>query len=131
MNEIFTRIWENLAGRVGGAMSFRLVLRPAMAIFFAIRDGLKDARLKRSPYFWVVFSDSAQRWDLLREGWKAVIKVFLMAIVIDAVYQYREFAWFYPGEALLVAFSLAFVPYVLLRGPVNRIARGGKQILKG
>ena len=54
-----------------------------------------------------------------------------MAIVIDAVYQYREFAWFYPGEALLVAFSLAFVPYVLLRGPVNRIARGGKQILKG
>ena len=28
-----------------------------------------------------------------------------------------------PGEALLVAFLLAVVPYVLIRGPVSRIAR--------
>jgi hypothetical protein len=27
------------------------------------------------------------------------------------------------GEALLVAFLLAFVPYLLIRGPANRIAR--------
>jgi len=29
----------------------------------------------------------------------------------------------YPGEALIVAFLLAFVPYLLILGPVNRIAR--------
>jgi len=45
MDEMLTRIWENLAGRVGGAMSFRLILQPAVALFFGIRDGLKDARL--------------------------------------------------------------------------------------
>ena len=52
-----------------------------------------------------------------------MIKVFIMAVLIDAVYQYIELSWFYPGEALIVAFILAFIPYLLIRGPVNRIAR--------
>ena len=30
----------------------------------------------------------------------------------------------YPGEAIGVAFFLAIVPYLLLRGAVTRIARG-------
>ena len=38
------------------------------------------------------------------------MKVFIMAVLIDSVYQYWELAWFYPGEALI-------------SGPVNRIAR--------
>ena len=29
----------------------------------------------------------------------------------------------YPNEALVVAIVLAFVPYLLIRGPVDRIAR--------
>ena len=123
MEELLARLWDNLAGRVGGAMSFRLILQPAVAIFFAIRDGLKDARENRPPYFWTIFFDSSQRKDLLHEGWKAVMKVFIMAVVIDAVYQYLQLGWFYPGEALIVAFILAFIPYLLIRGPVNRIAR--------
>ena len=126
MEDLLTRIWENLVGRIGGAMSFRLILQPAVAIFFAIRDGRKDAREGWAPYFWTIFSDPAQRRDLLREGWKAVVKVFVMAVIIDGVYQYLELSWFYPGEALIVAFVLAFVPYLLIRGPVNRIARAGK-----
>ncbi len=123
MEELLARFWDNLAGRVGGAMSFRLILQPAVAIFFAIRDGLKDARANRPPYFWTIFFDSSQRKDLLHEGWKAVVKVFIMAVLIDAVYQYLQLAWFYPGEAVITAFVLAFVPYLLIRGPVNRIAR--------
>lgn len=123
MDELLTRVWDNLVGRIGGAMSFRLILQPAVAIFFAIRDGRKDAREGRPPYFWTIFSDPAQRSALLHEGWKAVAKVFVMAVVIDVVYQYVVFRWFYPGEALIVAFILAFVPYLLIRGPVNRIAR--------
>jgi hypothetical protein len=121
--EELTRLWENLTGRIGGAMSFRLILQPAVAIYFAVRDGLNDARAQRPLYSWTVFTDPAQRTELLREGWKAVIKVFIMAVLIDAVYQYIQLSWFYPGEALIVAFILAFVPYLLIRGPVNRIAR--------
>jgi hypothetical protein len=46
-----------------------------------------------------------------------------MAVLIDAVYQYIQLSWFYPGEALIVAFVLAFLPYLLIRGPINRLAR--------
>lgn len=60
---------------------------------------------------------------MLRDGWKAVGKVFVIAVIIDLVYQLIVFRWFYPVEALLVAAILAFVPYLLIRGPVNRIAR--------
>ena len=123
MEEIATRLWENLAGRIGGAMSFRLILQPAVAIYFAIRDGLNDARAQRPLYSWTVLTDPAHRSEFLHEGWKAVIKVFTMAVLIDAVYQYIALSWFYPGEALIVAFVLAFLPYLLIRGPVNRIAR--------
>lgn len=123
MDELLTRIWENLTGRLGGPMKFRFLLQPTMAAVFAIRAGLKDAREGRPAYFWTIFTDPSQRHELLREGWKAVSKVFIVAVVIDVVYQYLVFRWFYPGEALIVAFVLAFVPYLLIRGPVNRIAR--------
>lgn len=123
MEELLARIWENLAGRLDGPMKFRLLLQPTVAAIFAIRAGLKDAHEGRPPYFWTIFTDPAQRSELLREGWKAVSKVFIVAVVIDVVYQYLVFRWFYPGEALITAFILAFVPYLLIRGPVNRIAR--------
>src|SRR5688572_26202995 len=115
MEDLFARVWDNLVGRIGGAMSFRLILQPAVAIFFGIRDGLKDARLGQPAYFWTIFTDPGQRSVLLHEGWKAVMKVFIMAVLIDAVYQYLQLSWFYPGEALIVAFVLAFLPYLLVR----------------
>ena len=55
-------------------------------------------------------------------------KVFVVAIILDAVYQYIALSLFYPVEALLVALILAIIPYVLLRGPVNRLmSRKGKE----
>ena len=123
MEDLFTRMWENLIGRVGGPMSFRLILQPAMAIFFAVRDGLKDARTGRPAYFWSLFTEPTHRHERLREGWKAVTRVFIFAVLMDAVYQFIVLRWFYPGEALIVAFILAFLPYLAIRGPVNRITR--------
>ena len=123
MEDILTRIFGNLVDRVSGPMKFRLVLQPLMAVIFAIRDGRKDAREGRPPYFWALFTEPDNRRDMLKHGWKATGKVFVIAIIIDAVYQYTELSWFYPGEALLVAAILAFVPYLLIRGPVNRLMR--------
>ena len=124
MEEMVIRFWENLMGRVGGPMTFRLILQPVMAAIFAIRSGRKDAREGKPAYFWALFTDSAHRRDMLRDGWKSVGKIFVIAIVIDLVYQLIVFRWFYPGEALLVAAILAFIPYLVIRGPVNRISRG-------
>ena len=115
------RALENLVGRVHGPMSFRLVLQPLMAVIFAVRDGRKDAWEGRAPYFWTLFTDPAHRRELIREGWKSVGKIFVIALVLDAVYQYITVRWFYPGEALVTATVLALVPYILLRGPVNRL----------
>ena len=123
MEDLLTRIFENLIGRVSGPMKFRLILQPLMAIIFAIRSGLKDAREGRPAYFWALFTDSAHRRDMLRDGWKSVGRIFILAIIIDVVYQFIVFRWVYPVEALLVAAILAFLPYLLIRGPVNRIAR--------
>jgi len=124
MEDFFTWAWTNLVGRVDGPMSFRLILQPAVAIFFAIRDGRRDAREGRVPYFWAIFTEPERRGALIREGWKAVTKVFVFAAIMDLVYQYLVLGWLYPVAALFVAFSLAFLPYLLMRGPVNRIARG-------
>ena len=122
MDDLVMRIWEDLTGRVGGPLSFRLLLQPAVAVLLGIRAGLHDAKTGRPAYFWAILNDSAHRRDLLAEGWKAIGKVFVLAIVIDAVYQIVVLRWVYPFEALLVAFLLASVPYLLIRGPVNRIA---------
>ncbi len=112
-----------LIGRTIGPMKFRLILQPAMAAIFAIRAGLKDAREGRLPYLWSIFTNPDDRHDMLRHGWKDVRKVFLIAFVLDVVYEMIVFHWVFPLQALLVAFVLAIVPYVVIRGPVTRIMR--------
>jgi len=125
MDEILTRFFENIVGRVHGPMNFRMLLQPLMAIIFAFRDGRKDAREGKPAYAWALFSNPGHRRDMLRDGWKSVGKVFVIALVLDAIYQFITVKWFYPVEALVVALMLAIVPYLLLRGPINRVF-GGK-----
>ncbi len=122
MDDIFTRAVVNLLDRLSGPMKIRFLLQPAMAILLALRSGLEDARAGRPPYFWAIFTHPAERRDLINQGWASIGKVFLMAIVIDAVYQIVELRWIYPGEAVAVGISLAIVPYLLSRGLVTRIA---------
>jgi hypothetical protein len=102
-----------------------------MGALLAIRAGLKDAREGRPPYFWTILTDSVQRRDLLHEGWKTTARVFFLAVIMDVIFQWIVQRWIYPGEVVAVAIVLAIFPYLLLRGPVNRIARrwrsnGGK-----
>lgn len=123
MEDIWIRIVENMTDRVSGPMKFRLVLQPVMAAIFAILSGLKDARTGKPPYFWALATDPAHRADMLRDGWKSVGKVFMIALVLDVVYQIIVLGFVYPGEAIIVAFVLAIVPYLILRGLVNRLAR--------
>jgi hypothetical protein len=97
----------DLAGRVSGPMKFRLVLQPTMAAIFAIRAGLADARAGRTPYFWTLISEPSQRAYLIKDGWKGVGKVFVLALVLDVVYQIVVSRFVYPGETIIVAFVLA------------------------
>jgi len=123
MKDLLARVWMNVVGRVGGPMTFRIILQPTMATLLALRAGLKDAREGRPPYFWALLTDAANRADLLREGWRAIARVVLLAVIMDVIYQWIVARWVYPVEVVIVAILLAVVPYLLIRGPVNRIAR--------
>lgn len=116
------KIVEHLIGRLTGPLRLRLFFQPAMAIAFGIRDGMRDAKENKPAYLWAVFTNPARRLQLLKGALRAVAKILIVAVVLDAVYQVIELHWFYPGQALLVGLILAFVPYLIIRGPVNRIA---------
>ena len=123
MDDTWARIADGMVARVSGPMAFRLVLQPVMAAIFAIRSGLADARSGRPPYFWSLLSDRGERAAMIQDGWRDVGKVFVLAVVLDAIYQIIVSRFVYPGEAILVPFVLAIVPYVILRGLVTRLAR--------
>jgi hypothetical protein len=121
--EVHQRIWSDIFERPSGPVAFRFVLQPVMASTFAIRDGIKDAHLGRSPYLWTVLTDRERYGPRLREGLIATGRVIALGLIMDTIYQLRVFGTFYPGEAAIVALLLAFAPYLLIRGPAARIAR--------
>ena len=123
MENLWQRIVENLFGRLDGPLHFRFILQPLMAFIFSILDGIKDAKAGKPPYFWTIIFDARQRQEFLKDGWKHMGKILIIAVILDIVYQVKVFSRIYPGEILIVAFFLAIVPYILLRGPVNRIMR--------
>jgi Ca2+/Na+ antiporter len=63
------------------------------------------------------------RGPRLREGLHATIRVIVLALAMDVIYQVISFGEFYPVEAAVVVFVLAFAPYLLMRGPAARLAR--------
>lgn len=121
-SEVHQRIWQDIANRPGGPMTFRFVLQPAMATLAALHDGIQDARIGRAPYFWTVLSNSDERGGRLREGVISVSRIILLGFAMDAIYQWRVLGTFYPGEAVIITLTLAVLPYFVLRGPIERIA---------
>jgi hypothetical protein len=126
MDHVWARVGSNLIARVSGPMKFRLLLQPLMSSFFAIRAGLADAKLGKPPYFWALLSTSGDHMQMIKDGWKSVGGVFIVALVLDAVYQVIELRFIYPGEAIIVALVLAIVPYLVVRGLATRLARRRK-----
>jgi hypothetical protein len=122
MSEILARVGQNLVDRVSGPMHFRVYLQPVMATVFAVLDGLNDARLGKPSYFWSLVNDPVHRSAMVSQGWRSIGKVFILAAVLDVVYQFIEQRFVYPGEVVLVAIILAIMPYLILRGLVTRIA---------
>ncbi len=120
---VVERMWANLIARPTGPMSFRFILQPSVAAILAIHEGLRDARTGRSPFLWTILREPQKRIERLNEGLNATARVILLGLAMDVMYQRIEFETFYPVEALIIALLLAFVPYVLIRGPAARIAR--------
>jgi hypothetical protein len=127
MVPIIARIVGNLVGRVVGPLALRFIVQPLVAATQAVRAGLASRGTGHPPNLREIATNPAHRRGVLREGWKALAKVFVVALVLDVIYQVIVFQWVYPFEALLVAFLLTCVPYLLTRGPAARLFRGRRR----
>jgi hypothetical protein len=121
--EAFRRFWHDLVERPDAPMRFRFFLQPLMAAIAAIHDGRVDARAGRSPYLMTLLRNPQERVGRLREGLNATARIILLGLVMDVIYQLLVLKTFYPNEALVVALVLGFVPYLIIRGLVLRVAR--------
>ena len=123
--ESFGRLWSDILDRPGGPMTFRFILQPAMAIIAALRDGVHDARRRaQAVCLGLVHGvrDPDGRSGRLWEGFVSTARIIILGVVMDTVYQWVVFKTFYPVQAAVIAILLAFVPYLVLRGPIERIA---------
>jgi len=115
--------FSHLIGRFSGPLNFRLFVMPTVVIVLAIRADRRDAREGRPAPLGAFLTNPTERRRLFRSAVKDVGRIFLMAIVLDTVYQIFVLRFFYPGEVLVVAVVCAVVPYVLVRGPITRFVR--------
>jgi len=121
--EVQKRLWTDILERPGGPMTFRFILQPSMAAIAALYDGITDAREGRPPYLRALVSGPEEHSEYLREALISTGRIILLGLGMDAIYQATVLGRFYPGEMVIVALLLAFVPYLILRGPFARIAR--------
>jgi hypothetical protein len=113
--------WEGIVARLDGPFHFRFIGQPLMASVLAVIDGIKDAKMGKPPYFWAVIVTPGHRKELLRDGWKSICKVFIVAMLLEGLYQVIVHQLDYRGYFLVAAFTLAIFPYLILRGPTNRL----------
>lgn len=124
MDDTLSRVLSNLVARTTGPMWFRLILQPAVAVFFAVRAGSRNARLERDrpPNLTL---DAAYRKQMLNQAFKDVGTVALIGGVLDLAFQWMALHAIYPLEAVLVVVLIVVLPYQVVRTVVARIARGG------
>lgn len=121
--EAIVRGWENFIARPSGPLNIRFFIQPTIGILMALRAGLKDAKAGRPAYLWSLLTNPANRRGLLQEGWKDMAVTFFLAVLLDSIYQLITHKSIYFLELLFTTTLLALVPYLILRGPFNRVAR--------
>lgn len=123
MEDWLKQTLEHMLGRMSGPMWFRIILQPLVSLLLGLRAGIEDAHTGRPPFGWAVLSGHTHRRALLKQGWKDIARVFIASIVLDLIYQISVLRWIYPLQAVFVATLLASLPYVLARGPANRLVK--------
>jgi lipopolysaccharide export LptBFGC system permease protein LptF len=113
---------DDLAARLTGAMSFRFILQPAIAVLLGIRDGLLDARAGTPPFIADLLFRPRHRARQFQAALHRLLSPILVAIVLDAIAQHLIFHHVRPVAALLVGTFVMGLPYALARGFSNRLA---------
>jgi len=121
MEDWINNFLEAVGIRHNGPMAFRLILQPIMSLIYATLAGIRDAKAGNPPFLSALITGKADRKLLLKELWKDVGKVFILAVIMETIFEIIELKTVHPFEVLRVSFWLAIVPYLIFRGPVERI----------
>lgn len=127
MNSLWSLITAEFAERASGPLALRLVLQPLMASILAVRAGLRDAATGKSPYGWRLLSDRSHRREIIRDGWKSVGNILLIAIGLDLAYQFLVHGDVLLRQAIILALLIALIPYLILRGLTTRITQARRE----
>lgn len=117
----FSEKFQHIIDRAGGPLNFRLVVMPTVVTILAIRAYLKDVREGNPLFLGAFITSPTERRRLLRSGLKDFGRIFIVACVLDTIYQVVVLKGFFPGEMVFVAVMCAVVPYFLVRGPITRL----------
>jgi hypothetical protein len=112
MLEILARGWANLIARLDGPLHFRFIVQPLVAMLLGARAALREAREPRLE----------QRRDRVRRAARDVRTVFLVSVVLDAVYQIRVHVSIFALELLVTSALLAIVPYAIVHEAIVFLA---------
>lgn len=95
-----------------------------MSLIYAVIAGIRDAKAGKQPFVingLILGKTKRSRGELLKELWKDVGKVFILAVIMEVIFEIIEFKSVYPFEVLKVSFFLAILPYLIFRGLVDRV----------
>jgi hypothetical protein len=121
--EILMTRAEHLLQRVDGPLHFRLLIMPVVVTYLAVRAGMKDAQGGQPRFFRTLLTKPTERPRLIRSALADVGKIFIVAVVLDSVYQLVVLRTVYVGELLLVALACAILPYFVVRSAVSPLMR--------
>ncbi len=121
---LFSRaFFEDIPKRLTGPGRFRFIMQPLMACTLGILNGLADARAGAPAYLYGVIFHRELRSDLVASGFRTVVNLLLMGILLDAVFQWIILGVAHPFAAIVLGPVLVMVPYVIARAFSNRLAR--------
>lgn len=121
-SEMESDVATELAQRVNGPFSLRLLLQPTMALLFAIRDGRKDAKDGSVPYLRRLKGGKSERREAISSAWASLVKILVMAVVLDSAFQFVTEQQVHLIQSIGIACLLCFLPYSVMRGPAAVIA---------
>ncbi len=122
MHEILARGWANLLARLDGPLHFRFIVQPLVALFLGARAGIRDARAGEPPFLSALLRFPERRKQRIRDALRDVATLLLVAALLDSTYQVVVHRSIFLVELLITVALLALVPYLLVRGPMARLA---------
>lgn len=116
--------WEGMVRELtSGQGQFRLLLLPAMALSLGIRAGIADAREGTLPFARRVRGGHEPRALLLKDSLMRALNPLALAFVLDVILQRLTLGYVRPLAAIIVATILVWIPFVIVRGMMNRFWR--------